>query len=91
MTRVERVMPELLAEMRQDLAGNPFRREFVLLKRARGYWESGTELFYYFDDHPDLLSKVRILENEGFVRDVTTKNVQRYRMSEPLARYLGAP
>lgn len=90
-TRLERLMPELLAEMRQDLASHPLRREFVLLKRAWSYWAGGTEFMYYFEDHPDLQSKASILENEGLVQDITSKNVQRYRISERLARYLGAP
>jgi hypothetical protein len=89
--RLEQLMPELLAEMRQDLAQSPLRREFVLLKRAWAYWASGTEFMYYLDDHADLENKVRILENVGLVQDITSKNVSRYRISERLARYLGAP
>jgi hypothetical protein len=90
-TRLEGLMPALLSEMREDLAQHPLRREFVLLKRAWVYWASGTEFLYYFDDHQELESKVRILENEGLVHDITSKNVSRYRVSERLARYLGAP
>lgn len=89
--RLERRMPGLLAEMRQDLAQSPLRREFVLLERAWAYWASGTEFMYYLDDHADLESKVRILENESLVQDITSKNVNRYRISERLARYLVAP
>jgi hypothetical protein len=47
---------------------------------------------HYFDDHEDLESKVQILENKGMVRDVTNKNVKRYRMAEALVDYLtGGP
>ncbi|MDO8142925.1 MAG: hypothetical protein Q6358_15615 [Candidatus Brocadiales bacterium] len=87
--RLEKQMPQLLIEMRQDIARHPLRREFVLLKRNWTYWAKGNELFYYFDNHPDLLSQIQILENYGLVREITYNNVQRYIMSEELAQYLG--
>ena len=36
--RMERLMPALLAEMRQDIATSPLRREFVVLERSWMYW-----------------------------------------------------
>src|SRR2546427_2219489 len=39
--RMERLMPALLAEMRQDLTAHPLRREFVRLKRSGRYWAKG--------------------------------------------------
>jgi len=58
------------------------------LKRKWSYWAKGNELCYYFDDHPDLLSQIQILENNGLVREITYNNVQRYIMSEEFAQYL---
>ncbi len=89
--RMERLMPALLAEMRRDLAEFPLRREIVVMKRSWSYWAKGNELFYYYDDHPDLADKLQILENEGLVRDATYNNAMRYILSEELADYLGAP
>ena len=43
------------------------------------------------DDHPDLDDKLRILENEELVRDITYNNARRYVLNEALADYLGAP
>jgi hypothetical protein len=86
--QLERLVPELLAEMQTDLSVSPFKREFVLLKRGWAFWNGGTAFEYYFDDHPDLDSKVQILENMDLVRDVTNKNVKRYRMAEELVEYL---
>jgi hypothetical protein len=83
-------MPALFAEMRIDLTGHPLRRELVLLKRTWSYWAKGNELFYYFDDHPDLLSQFQILSNHGLVQDITYNNATRYLLSEELATYLGA-
>ena len=89
--RMERLMPALLAEMRLDLAGYPLRREFVVKERNWGYWAKGNELYYYYEDHAELDDKLRILENEGLIRDITYNNAKRYIMSEQLAAYLGAP
>lgn len=89
--RLERLMPDLLAEMRQDLAEHPLRREFVVMKRSWSYWAKGNELVYYYDDHPDLDDKLRILENEGLVQDMTYNNAKRFVLTEELADYLGAP
>ncbi len=89
--RMERLMPGLGAEMRQDLAGHPLKREFVVLKRSWSYWAKGNELVYYYDDHPDLDDKLRILENEGLVQEITYNNTKRFVLSEELADYLGAP
>jgi hypothetical protein len=88
--RVERQMPELLAEMRKDLSDHPLRREVVLLSKSWSYWAKGTELFYFFEDHPDLISKFQVLANLGLVRDITYNNTERYMISEELAQYLGA-
>ena len=89
--RAERLMGALLAEIRRDLADYPLRREFVLMKRSWSYWAKGDELFYYYDDHTELDDKIRILENEGLVRDIAYNNTKRYVLSEELADYLGAP
>jgi hypothetical protein len=89
--RLERLLGALLAEIRQDLAQFPLRRELVLLKRAWSYWAGGNELIYYYDDHPDLDDKVRLLENEDLVEEITYNNTKQYIISEQLADYLGAP
>ncbi len=86
--RVERLMPALLDEMRNDLAASPSGREVVLLRRSWRYWSKGTELVYYFDDHPDLESNFRVLDNLGLVKEITHNNVTRYQILEPLASRL---
>jgi hypothetical protein len=87
-TRLERLMPELLAEMREDLTTSPFTREFVVYKKGLSFWNSGTAFEYTCSDEATLLSKVQILENMGLVFDVTNKNVKRYRMTEEFVEYL---
>jgi hypothetical protein len=86
--RLEKQMPELLAEMRNDLKAYPLRREFVLLKKGSSYWAGGDELMYYFEDHDELESKVRILANLRLVQDITFNDVARYQMTEEFVEYL---
>lgn len=87
-TSLERMMPDLLTEMRKDLNENPLSREFVVLKKGWSYWGRGHELAYYFEDHPELENKLHILLNYGLIQDITRTNVSRYIISEELARYL---
>ena len=87
---MERIIPDLLAEMRKDLTENPLSREFVVLKKGWSYRASGHELVYYFEDHPQLENKLRILLNNSLIQDITHTNVSRYVISEKFARYLGA-
>jgi hypothetical protein len=49
------------------------------------------EFRYFFEVHPNLQSQFQILENHGLVQSVYAKIVTRYRISEDLATYLGAP
>jgi hypothetical protein len=89
--RLEKLLPALLSEMRQDLAASPLIRQCVVFKKSWCYNSGDTrEFFYYLDDHPDLESQFQILENYGLVSDVTTGNCKKYRLSEDLAEYLGS-
>ena len=88
--RLEQQIPALLAEMRNDLANHPLRRECVLLSKGWGFWYKGNELSYYFEDHADLLSQFQILTNNGLVEDIKYNNVDRFKITEKLAEYLGA-
>lgn len=90
-TKAERLVPKLLAEMRQDVARNPLSREFVLLKRNWSYWSKGHELVYYYDDHPGLDNQMRVLQNLGLIEEITYNNVDRFVMCEELADYLSTP
>ncbi len=86
--KIEKLMPDLITEMKKDLLEKPLKREFVLLGKKWAYWASGNELFYFFEDHPDLKSKIRILENLELVYEITFNNVDRYNISEEFADYL---
>jgi len=86
--RLEKQMPDLLAKMRNDLKQFPLRREFVLLKKGWSYWEGGNELKYYYEDHSELESKIRILQNVGFIHDIKFNSIDRFTITEEFVEYL---
>ena len=83
--RVRQLMPELMAEMRQDLVSDDSKlvREFVILPTERVVFSGTKARFRYYEDvHLDLQNQVDLLEEYGFVRDVTPSNTPIYRMTE---------
>jgi hypothetical protein len=89
-TKIERLMPDLLADMRKDLTENPLVREFVVLKKGWVYNATGPYIHYDLDVYSNLQEKLRILENYSLIRDITYNSVKRYVMSEQFAEYLAA-
>jgi hypothetical protein len=88
--RLEQLMPDLLEKIRRDLAARPLSREFVALKKGWSYCPGGDhELYYYYEDLPELGNKLRILQNHGLVRDITFTNVKRYVFTEAFVRHFG--
>jgi hypothetical protein len=80
---LEQHMSALLDEMRGDLKKYPLKREFVLLKREWFYCSNdGSELVYYYNEHPDLDDKIRVLENNHLLMNITNTNVKRYLFTE---------
>jgi hypothetical protein len=83
--QVKGQMPALIAEMKKDLEGNQgkFVREFFVMSRRHVLGGSEKPRFiYYEEDHDNLRGKIDILENHGYVTDVTPGNTPIYRMSE---------
>lgn len=86
--KIERLMPALLEEMREDLQNNPTTREFVVLKRGWVYNSHGHYLAYYLDEHEDLQGKLQVLANLGLIREITHNNVRRFLFQEDFVDYL---
>ncbi len=86
--KCDRLMPDLMNEMRQDLSNYPLCREFVLLKKSSAYNGTGNELVYYYDEHEQLDNKISVLLNNGLIRDVTRTNTLRYKFIEEFVDYL---
>jgi hypothetical protein len=88
--RIERLMPELLSQMREDLTRDPLEWEFVLLDGRANYLPGGKEFEYRRDRHPRLDSQVRILKRLRLVEETTFTNVPRYGFTEEFVDYLTA-
>lgn len=90
---IESLIPELLADIRNDLQNYPFAREFIIMNKGVMYWEDTNEftLKYYFEDHAYLRNKLRILENQALVYEITYNDAPRFVISEELAAYLRKP
>jgi hypothetical protein len=79
------LMPELLAEMRQDISADESQliRELLILPTKGVLFHSAKPRFvYYEDEHPNLRGKLDILEDSGFLRDISPGDVPIFRMSE---------
>jgi len=82
---VKEQMPALIAEMKQDLErddGKCVREFFVMSKRHSLGGSDKPRFFYYEEDHDNLRGKIDILENRGYLIDVTPGNCPIYRMTE---------
>jgi hypothetical protein len=84
--------PDLLTEMKQDLENSQykFHREFFVLKSTWSFNHKGPFLAYYLDKHQALDQQIRILEERGYVRNVTVpgKNVEKYLFDETFVKLL---
>lgn len=76
--RVRSQMPALITEMKEDLLRpkDQLTREFFILPHERvAMGRSSKPRFAYFESkHENLRGMVTVLENEGFVADVTPGN-----------------
>ncbi|MFO0838364.1 MAG: hypothetical protein U1D55_07520 [Phycisphaerae bacterium] len=79
-------MPALIAEIKSDLAGEDgqvVREFFVIERRSIAMGGSSKPRFaYYVEDHPQLHGQLEILENRGYIIDVTPGNTPVFRMTE---------
>lgn len=87
--QVKEQMPALIAEIKKDLQGEggQFVREFFVMSRRHTLGGSEKPRFvYYEEDHDNLRGKIDVLENLGYVADVTPGNTPIYRMTEEFVR-----
>jgi hypothetical protein len=80
---VQTEMPVLIREMVEDVRRDPLIREFVVLTHEGIRFNGSQERFiYYISSHPDLMAQLNILENHGYVLDVTPSDTSIYRFTE---------
>lgn len=82
--KVKSLMPELIADIKKDLTeeGNKFIREFFIMSNHHILNPENSCFVYYFEEHNNLNGKMNILENYRFIKDITLKNVKKYRLTE---------
>lgn len=86
---LEKKAPQLLAEMRKDLIGQPSVRQFIVLSKKVTYNRGPTPLFFYFhEDHEFLLSLMTIMQHAGAIYDIAFNSVPRYNFTEEFVSYL---
>jgi CHAT domain len=87
--QVKEQMPALIAAIKEALQSEDdrFVREFFVMSKRHSLVGSEKPRFvFYEEDHDNLRGKVDILENHGYVTDVTPGNTPIYRMSEKFVR-----
>mgnify|MGYP000990332422 CR=1 FL=1 len=83
--KIEMMMPELIKEMRDDISSEDMKKckEFIILPTKGTVFNSNEPLFSYFEsEHQYLRSNIRVLEENGFVIDITNTNTPRYQFDE---------
>jgi hypothetical protein len=86
---VREQMPEWFDEIKTDLSapGNRVLRDFYVLPSSRVAF-SGSGLTYAEDQVSNLCANTAVLQNNGYVTDVTHSNVPAFRMSEEFVALL---
>jgi Putative DNA-binding domain len=87
---IQKSIPELLKEMKDNLHEYPFVREFIIINERCTYiHDPNNSVFsYFFEKHTYLRNKLRILENYGLIYEITYNDVARFVFSEELVSYL---
>ena len=87
--RLDKQMPKLIAEMREDLHKSPLVRQFIVLSRKVTYNGGDTPCFMYFlEDHDSLMSLMTIMEHAGAIYDIRFNRVPRYNFTEEFVEHL---
>lgn len=91
--KLEDKMPSLVAEMRDDIAGAPFIREFIIVSKKWSYnGDPENPIFqYFFEDHLSLKSMLKVMQNYGAIIETTYNNTDRFEFTEDFAEYLLLP
>lgn len=91
--KLEGKMPSLFAEMRDDISGSPFTREFIIGSKKWSYnCDPENPIFsYHFEDHDNLKSMLKVMQNYDAVIETTFTNVDRFEFTEDFAEYLLLP
>jgi hypothetical protein len=91
---VRNQMPALIAEMKSDLEldnSQLVREFFVIERRSVAMGRSSKPRFaYYVEDHKQLHGQLEVLDNRGYIIDVTSGNTPVFRMTEEFVQLVKA-
>lgn len=90
-SEAEALMPVLISEMREDVISDASgtKREFYPYDGGAIHMP-GNRFFYDPEKHPDIETKLTVLENLGYITNVATSDTARFRMSEEFVAMLKA-
>jgi hypothetical protein len=91
--RVEAEVPEVIASIREFLKTPKTRRhrEFLVAEAKATLGMRRPSIVLVYRDFPDLKGALQILENHGYIADVTTGNVLKYRLKEHFVAMILTP
>jgi len=93
--KVKSLMPELIADIKKDLnkGGNNLIREIFIISNHWHLTVQHPHFVYYFEEHENLKGKMDILENYGFIKDVTPTptSIKKYRLTEEFVLLILGP
>lgn len=76
-------MRDLINEMRDDLTQKPHVREFFILQEGSAFGIKNSDAFVYrASEKRPVQSWAKILENQGYVIEITPKSTPKYRMAK---------
>jgi hypothetical protein len=84
MLKIYKILQEIIKNSEYEL----IRVVVILTNRRVGYGYSGKEINLYEEECKDLLLKMKLLEKNGFVKDITSSNTTKYEMTEEFVKLL---
>jgi hypothetical protein len=84
-------VPDLINEMKKDINSDEtgYVREFFILPNPRCSFNSSKKRFVYYEEqHKGLMEQLDLLEENGFIFDVTPGNNPVYRFTEEFVNLL---
>jgi len=88
---ISKIMPELIKEMKNDVRSPDFTlaREFVILQNKNVIFNDTQKMFFYYEaEHNELMNKIGMLKEHGFIRQAGFTNIPIYRFSEEFRELL---
>ena len=87
---VQKMMPNLIAEIKNDLKRDESIREFFVTSKLRAYDDYGSQehFLYFYEEHENLQKKIDTLQACGFVLVGKQDNQKMYQFSEDFFEFI---